>query len=201
MNFQPISKVLFVLLLLGFQISKAESITGNFEILDLTGEIRGEPQLASDAARNSWQRACNEWKTETKDLNKKNEMIAINCESPSCALVDSAKTQCTSTGTYKIKTAGTRVNNAPEPAQAQAPTYAPPQQEVITAPPPVIVETVPAPRMGFVWIPGFWGWQARHHIWIPGRWTHDRPGSYWVHDRWSHSGHGWRFETGHWAHR
>jgi hypothetical protein len=160
--------------------------------------------LAVDAARNSWQRACQEWKSETKQLNQKNEMLAINCESPSCSLVDSAKTQCTSTGTYKIKTAGTRVNNSQETtatAPVPSPTYAPPETVIATAPPPVIVEAVPAPRFGFVWIPGIWNWQGLHHVWIPGHWIQERPGFYWVRDRWSHHGHGWHFETGYWASR
>jgi hypothetical protein len=190
MKRQRATLLVFALGLFSFQISKAETINGAFEILDLSGEIRGQPELAADAARNSWQRACNEWKSETKELNKKNELIAINCESPSCTLLDSAKTECTSTGTYKIKTAGTRVNAPSEPSvvmtspPAPAPviTAAPQPQPVTLEGPSVIVETIPAPRVGYLWVPGFWSWRWHHRVWSPGHWRDDR---------WHHYGRRW----------
>lgn len=201
MRIQKVSASLLVALFLCFQTSKAETISGNFEILDLSGPISGDPQLASDAARSSWQKACLDWKNEIKELNKKNEMIAISCETPSCSLTDSAKTQCTSTGTYKIKTAGSQVTPSTPTSTTPPVSVTASEPEVISAPPQVIVETVPAPRLGFIWIPGFWGWQAHHHHWVPGHWTEDRPGHYWIRERWSQHRHGWRFEPGHWASR
>jgi hypothetical protein len=44
--------------------------------------------------------------------------------------------------------------------------------------PPVIVETLPAPQPGFVWITGYWGWVGGRHYWYPGRWVPGRRG-YW----------------------
>ena len=40
----------------------------------------------------------------------------------------------------------------------------------------VRVETVPEPRVGFVWAPGFWEWRDHAHVWVPGRWMGERRG-------------------------
>ena len=40
--------------------------------------------------------------------------------------------------------------------------------EVQIAPPPPRVEVVPAPRVGYVWAPGYWRWNGHRHVWING---------------------------------
>jgi WXXGXW repeat (2 copies) len=30
-------------------------------------------------------------------------------------------------------------------------------------PPPVIVEPIPPPRVGYTWAPGYWGWDGHRH--------------------------------------
>ena len=37
-------------------------------------------------------------------------------------------------------------------------------------PPPPVVEVVPAPRPGYVWAPGYWGWNGHKHVWAKGHW-------------------------------
>lgn len=68
------------------------------------------------------------------------------------------------------------------------------------APPPPRWERVPAPRAGFIWVPGFWRWSGASYIWIGGGWHHQRVGYRYVHPRWQHERDGWRFNTGHWQH-
>jgi hypothetical protein len=74
----------------------------------------------------------------------------------------------------------------------------------IGVPPPApIYEAVPAPRVGYVWAPGFWRWEHERHVWAPGHWIAGRPGHHWVADHWAHveGPHGgWRHEPGHWDH-
>jgi hypothetical protein len=74
----------------------------------------------------------------------------------------------------------------------------------IGVPPPApIYEAVPAPRVGYVWAPGFWRWEGERHVWAPGHWMADRPGQHWVADHWNHveGPHGgWHHEPGHWEH-
>lgn len=72
----------------------------------------------------------------------------------------------------------------------------------IGVPPPApIFEPVPAPRVGYVWAPGYWGWENGRHMWHGGYWMHERPGYSWTADRWVHEGGGWRREPGHWDHQ
>ncbi len=66
-----------------------------------------------------------------------------------------------------------------------------------TPPPAPIFEAVPAPRVGYVWAPGFWRWEHERHVWAPGHWIAARPGHRWVADHWAHveGPHGgWRHE-------
>jgi WXXGXW repeat (2 copies) len=68
------------------------------------------------------------------------------------------------------------------------------------APPPVRVEAVPVPRVGYVWAPGYWRWNGSTHVWVSGYWLHARPGYHWVAPRWSAYGPRWRYAPGYWAH-
>ncbi len=70
---------------------------------------------------------------------------------------------------------------------------------VIGVPPPVaVVETVPAPRSGYVYAPGYWAWDGHRHVWVRGRTIVERPGYTWVADRWEPSGGKYRFVPGYW---
>ena len=71
--------------------------------------------------------------------------------------------------------------------------------DIAIAPPVPRVEVVPAPRLGFVWAPGYWEWRGNAHVWIGGRWITARPGYYWVPDRWEQHGPHWHHYPGHWA--
>jgi len=87
-------------------------------------------------------------------------------------------------------------------------TAAPPAAEaqvsldvvVRTPPPPVHVEAVPAPRVGYVWAPGYWRWDGHRHIWYQGHWEAERPGQHYVAARWVNTPGGWRFVPAHWEH-
>ena len=131
-----------------------------------------------DSARRSWTEACRDWKTETKELNKISELLGINCNTPVCRSLEFGKNQCSSTGTYQVKTAGTRLT---EPApMVQSPPPQAPTQIVTAEPNPVqqIIVEEPAPRLGYLWIPGFWGWSGHRHFWYRGYWR-NRYGSRW----------------------
>ena len=69
---------------------------------------------------------------------------------------------------------------------------------VSVAPPPVQYEVVPAPRMGFVWVPGIWEWRSHRHVWVGGHWVRSRPGHVYHRPRWyDHNGR-WYFAHGGW---
>ncbi len=69
---------------------------------------------------------------------------------------------------------------------------------VNVGPPPLRYEYVPVPRVGFVWVPGYWDWRAERYHWVRGRWSQHRPGYYYEPVRWvGRGGHyyrqgGWR---------
>jgi hypothetical protein len=70
-----------------------------------------------------------------------------------------------------------------------------------SAPPPVHVEAVPAPRVGYVWAPGYWLWDGHQHVWHRGHWEAERPGQHYVAARWIETPRGWHFVPAHWEHR
>jgi YXWGXW repeat-containing protein len=66
-----------------------------------------------------------------------------------------------------------------------------------TPPPAPRTETVPAPRAGLVWAPGYWNWNGRFYAWVSGTWIAERRGK-WIPDRWQQGSSHWRLVAGHW---
>jgi hypothetical protein len=69
---------------------------------------------------------------------------------------------------------------------------------VVVAPPAPIVETVPGPRAGYVWAPGYYRWSGNRHVWVRGYWVRERPHHHWVAHNWEQRGDRWAFRAGHW---
>lgn len=65
-------------------------------------------------------------------------------------------------------------------------------------PPAVRYESVPAPRVGFVWTPGYWDWRGNAWIWIAGNYVRERPGYYWHAPQWVQGSRGWYSQPGRW---
>ncbi len=66
------------------------------------------------------------------------------------------------------------------------------------APPPARYEVVPAPRMGFVWAPGYWEWRHGKHYWVKGRHLRHRPGYVYEPARWIEHDGRWRYVNSGW---
>jgi WXXGXW repeat (2 copies) len=71
--------------------------------------------------------------------------------------------------------------------------------DIDVAPPPVRIETVPPPRSGYLWSPGFWEWRGHEHVWVPGGMIRERRGYHWVPAHWDQRGPRWHHEPGHWG--
>ena len=70
--------------------------------------------------------------------------------------------------------------------------------DVDIAPPPPRYEVVPPPRVGYIWAPGYWGWDGQRHVWHGGRFMREHHGEHWVNHEWEeHNGH-YRYHEGHW---
>lgn len=72
--------------------------------------------------------------------------------------------------------------------------------DVEIAPPPPRYEVIPPPRAGYVWAPGYWRWDPRHHhhVWVGGRYMRGHHGEHWVAHSWHEHDGRYRFEDGHW---
>jgi hypothetical protein len=77
-------------------------------------------------------------------------------------------------------------------------SYAGVSVDIDVAPPAMRVETIPAPRVGFVWAPGYWNWAGGRHSWVDGHYIHERRGYHWAPDAWVQAGPHWHYQRGHW---
>ena len=53
-------------------------------------------------------------------------------------------------------------------------------------PPVAPVEVVPAPRVGYVWVPGYYDWRYGRYVWVRGHYMHHRPGYVYDPVRWEY---------------
>ena len=65
-------------------------------------------------------------------------------------------------------------------------------------PPAPIYEVVPAPRVGYIWAPGYWDYEHNRHVWRHGHWEHERHGQHWQGGHWSENNGRWHLDRGHW---
>jgi hypothetical protein len=84
-------------------------------------------------------------------------------------------------------------------ALGTAPAFAAPSIFVQVAPPPPRQEVVPAPRRGYVWVPGHWQWQRNRHVWIGGHYLRARRGYSYQEPRWEQRDNRWVYREGNWA--
>lgn len=85
-------------------ISKGKNGVNEYQITEGDAEITGDPHVLTKGARDSWKKACDDWKKEIRELNKDNQVMALNCSKPACSKTSSTETVCESKGTYKLKT-------------------------------------------------------------------------------------------------
>ena len=72
-------------------------------------------------------------------------------------------------------------------------------QGVAVAPPPPRAESVPAPRPGYTWVPGYWDWNNNRHVWVVGHWIPERRGYHWLRHRWVLRDGRWHLQQGGWT--
>jgi hypothetical protein len=80
--------------------------------------------------------------------------------------------------------------------------YAPQPVASAPQPPPPMpdYQQPPCPGPGFIWTPGYWGYQPTGYSWVPGAWT--RPpyqGALWTPGYWGHRQNKFLFYPGHWG--
>ncbi len=70
---------------------------------------------------------------------------------------------------------------------------------VQSAPPAPRDEAQPAPRDGYVWVPGYWDWRHQHHVWVAGTWLRERRGYVYHAPEWRERDGHWEMVRGNWA--
>src|ERR1044072_1544104 len=65
-------------------------------------------------------------------------------------------------------------------------------------PPPPRYEVVPPPRQGYVWAPGYWGWDGHRHVWHTGHWADARAGYVYNAPRWVERDGRWTYHASRW---
>lgn len=85
------------------------------------------------------------------------------------------------------------------PAQAMAQNQLGVSIVVGNAPPPPRFESVPAPRAGYVWAPGYWNWDGQRHVWNNGEWLRERGGNQYRRAAWIQENNRWRLDRGGWV--
>ncbi len=69
----------------------------------------------------------------------------------------------------------------------------------IGPPPPRPVEVVPAPRAGYVWVPGYHRWDGHGYVWVHGAYRRPpHPGAVWVEGEWREERGGHVWHPGYW---
>jgi WXXGXW repeat (2 copies) len=79
-----------------------------------------------------------------------------------------------------------------------APAYAQVNFNISIGPPAPQYEVVPTIQPGYVWAPGYWGWNGDRHIWVRGRSIVQREGYSWAPDRWDQRNNSYYRTAGHW---
>src|SRR5450756_1543679 len=79
-----------------------------------------------------------------------------------------------------------------------APAYAQVSVNINVGPPEPQYEVVPTMQPGYVWAPGYWGWNGDRHVWIRGRSIVQREGYNWAPDRWDQRNNSYYRTAGHW---
>ncbi len=67
------------------------------------------------------------------------------------------------------------------------------------APPAPRVEVAPPPRVGYVWVPGYWDYRGARHVWVAGAWERERVGYRYVAPVWVERNGEWHLTRGQWA--
>ena len=74
------------------------------------------------------------------------------------------------------------------------------QITVRVAPPEPRQQVQPAPRRGYVWVPGYWNWNAQRnrHVWVQPTWVRERPGYSYNQPQWVERDGRWVLNRGAW---
>ncbi len=65
-------------------------------------ELVGDKDVVRKSAEKNWKKACTEWKSEFKEMNKENKIVSMSCGRMTCNK-DGVETTCESVAKYKVR--------------------------------------------------------------------------------------------------
>ncbi len=75
----------------------------DFEIVSGVDEVAGDPLAGSKESHASWKVACENWKKETRELNKTNQVLSLNCNLPMPTRIEGGLNIYHSSASYKLR--------------------------------------------------------------------------------------------------
>lgn len=75
----------------------------DFEIVSGVDEVAGDPLAGSKESHASWKLACENWKKETRELNKSNQVLSLNCNLPIPTRIEGGLNIYHSSASYKLR--------------------------------------------------------------------------------------------------
>lgn len=87
----------------------AGSCGPDFEVASGMDEVAGDPSSGTKESYASWKKACEAWKKDTREMNKANQVLNLNCNLPSLIQLNSGLKIYHSSASYRLKT---RIRNA-----------------------------------------------------------------------------------------
>lgn len=89
----------------------------------------------------------------------------------------------------------------PTPSFAQTCTCASSGIHADAAPPPLpVYDQPPIPAPGYMWTPGYWGWNNEDYYWVPGTWVEPpEPDLLWTPGYWAFTDGVYGFNRGYWG--
>lgn len=78
------------------------TLVPDYDVITDKDEIFGDPSTNRSEAYTSWKSACQEWRKEMRDMNKENQILTLNCNSPTLQKDEYIYT-FKSMGTFKIR--------------------------------------------------------------------------------------------------
>lgn len=82
--------------------NEVKSGSALYEIIENKEQVAGDAAPLLKDARAKWKVACNDWKKETRENNKDNKILILNCGVMNCS-TEKMESVCTSEGQVKMK--------------------------------------------------------------------------------------------------
>jgi hypothetical protein len=85
-------------------IKKGSNVTNKkvYTLSEGTEDITGDKDVLKKTAEQNWKKACADFKTEFKEMNKDNKIVSLSCGTMTCTK-EGVESTCQSTAKHKVR--------------------------------------------------------------------------------------------------